>query len=140
MHHILPYGLRASVTGRRQRRGRGAPFRDQYSQNDSGRHHPLGILSRSGRSSLGVPDGFRPPATEKDWLIKSFAIAIVVGTGLSGGSISSPGILMGAVIIVLIKNSLVMLDANVCFEQSFLGSIILVAVILNRARELWAKK
>jgi ribose transport system permease protein len=84
--------------------------------------------------------GSAQPATGKDWLISSFAIAIVGGTGLSGGSISSLGILMGAIIIVLIKNGLVMLDANVYFEQSFLGSIILAAVVLNRARELWTKE
>ena len=84
--------------------------------------------------------GSAQPATGKDWLISSFAIAIVGGTGLSGGSISSLGILTGAIIIVLIKNGLVMLDANVYFEQSFLGSIILAAVVLNRARELWTKK
>jgi ribose transport system permease protein len=84
--------------------------------------------------------GSAQPATGKDWLINSFAIAIVGGTGLSGGSISSLGVLMGAVIIVLIKNGLVMLDANVYFEQTFLGCIILVAVILNRTRELFEKK
>lgn len=84
--------------------------------------------------------GSAQPATGKDWLINSFAIAIVGGTGLTGGSISAPGILMGAIIIVLIKNGLVMLDANVYFEQSFLGSIILAAVVLNRARELWTRK
>ncbi len=84
--------------------------------------------------------GSAQPATGKDWLLNSFAIAIVGGTGLSGGSISSPGILMGAIVIVLVKNGLVTLGANVYFEQSFLGSIILMAVILNRARELWVKE
>lgn len=84
--------------------------------------------------------GSAQPATGKDWLLNSFAIAIVGGTALSGGSISSLGILMGAIIIVLIKNGLVMLNANVYFEQSFLGSIILVAVILDKARESWTKR
>ncbi len=84
--------------------------------------------------------GSAQPATGKDWLLNSFAIAIVGGTALSGGSISSLGILMGAIIIVLIKNGLVMLNANVYFEQSFLGSIILVAVILDKLRKFWTKK
>jgi ribose transport system permease protein len=44
--------------------------------------------------------GSAQPATGKDWLINSFAVAIVGGTGLAGGSISALGILMGAIIIV----------------------------------------
>ena len=35
----------------------------------------------------------------KDWLITSFAVAIVGGTGLAGGRISALGLLLGAVII-----------------------------------------
>ena len=84
--------------------------------------------------------GSAQPATGKDWLIKSFAIAIVGGTGLSGGSISALGLLMGAIIIVLIKNGLVIVEANVYYEQAFLGAIILVAVIIDRAGELWLKR
>jgi len=84
--------------------------------------------------------GSAQPATGRDWLLNSFAIAIVGGTGLSGGSISSVGVLMGAIIIVLIKNGLVMVKANVYFEQSFLGAIVLGAVILSRAREGWLRK
>jgi ribose transport system permease protein len=84
--------------------------------------------------------GSAQPATGKDWLINSFAVAIVGGTALSGGSISAVGILMGAIIIVLIKNGLVMLNANVYYEQAFLGAIILAAVILDRARALWSRQ
>lgn len=82
--------------------------------------------------------GSAQPATGKDWLITSFAVAIVGGTGLTGGSLSSFGILMGAVIIVLIKNGLVMLKANVYYEQAFMGAIILVAVALDRLRGVWS--
>ena len=81
--------------------------------------------------------GSAQPATGKDWLITSFAVAIVGGTGLSGGRISALGLLLGAVIIVLIKNGLVMLEANVYYEQAFLGSIILLAVVVSRVRDLY---
>ena len=47
------------------------------------------------------------------------------------------GLLLGAVIIVLIKNGLVMLEANVYYEQAFLGSIILLAVVVSRVRDLY---
>ena len=43
----------------------------------------------------------------------------------------------GAVIIVPIKNDLVMLEANVYYEQTFSGSIILLAVVVSRVRDLY---
>ena len=84
--------------------------------------------------------GSAQPATGKDWLITSFAVAIVGGTGLAGGSISALGLLMGAIIIVLIKNGLVMLEANVYYEQAFLGSIILLAVVVSRVRDIYSER
>ena len=84
--------------------------------------------------------GSAQPATGKDWLITSFAVVIVGGTGLAGGSISALGLLMGAVIIVLIKNGLVLLEANVYYEQAFLGSIILLAVVVSRLRDMYDEK
>ena len=39
--------------------------------------------------------GSAQPATGKDWLITSFAVAIVGGTGLAGGRISALGLLLG---------------------------------------------
>jgi len=84
--------------------------------------------------------GSAQPATGKDWLITSFAVAIVGGTGLAGGSISALGLLMGAIIIVLIKNGLVMLEANVYYEQAFLGSIILLAVVVSRLRDIYSER
>ena len=84
--------------------------------------------------------GSAQPATGKDWLITSFAVAIVGGTGLAGGSISALGLLMGAIIIVMIKNGLVMLEANVYYEQAFLGSIILLAVVVSRVRDIYSER
>lgn len=84
--------------------------------------------------------GSAQPATGKDWLITSFAVAIVGGTGLAGGSISALGLLMGAIIIVLIKNGLVLLEANVYYEQAFMGSIILLAVVVSRVRDMYEER
>ena len=84
--------------------------------------------------------GSAQPATGKDWLITSFAVAIVGGTGLAGGSISALGLLMGSIIIVLIKNGLVLLEANVYYEQAFLGSIILLAVVISRVRDIYDER
>lgn len=88
-------------------------------------------ISRMGTSS---------PVTGQDWLIISFAVAIIGGTGLSGGSISAFGLLLGAIIMVMIKNGLVMLQINVYWEQAFLGLLILIAVGIDRIRTVYNQR
>ncbi|HHT78892.1 MAG TPA: ABC transporter permease [Actinobacteria bacterium] len=88
-------------------------------------------ISRMGTSS---------PVTGQDWLIISFAVAIIGGTGLSGGSLTAFGLLIGAIIMVMIKNGLVVLQTNVYWEQSFLGLLILVAVGIDRIRTVYNQK
>jgi ribose transport system permease protein len=82
--------------------------------------------------------GSAQPSTGQDWLIISFAVAIIGGTALKGGSITALGILMGGVIMVLIKNGLVILGANIYFERTFYGLIILLAVIVDRVRAIYS--
>jgi ribose transport system permease protein len=53
--------------------------------------------------------GNAAPQTGDDWLIVSFAVAIIGGTGLKGRLISPLAILMGAIIFKLIQHSLVIL-------------------------------
>ena len=76
--------------------------------------------------------GSAQPSTGQNWMIVSFAVAILGGTSLTGGVLTPLGLLMGGVVMVLIRNGLVLLEANVYYEQAFLGSIILLAVILDR--------
>lgn len=83
--------------------------------------------------------GSAQPATGGNWLIISFAIAIIGGTGLNGGSISALGLFMGGAVLVMIRNGLVLMAANVYFEQAFFGTIILLAVALDKIREVYNK-
>lgn len=84
--------------------------------------------------------GSASPVAGQDWLIISFAVAIIGGTGLSGGSITAFGLLIGAVIMVMIKNGLIMMQTNVYWEQAFLGMLILVAVSIDRIRTIYNQK
>lgn len=84
--------------------------------------------------------GSAQPATGQNWLIISFAVAIIGGTVLQGGSITAWGLLMGGVVMVFIKNGLILLQANIYFEQAFLGIIILLAVAVDRVRELYSER
>jgi ribose transport system permease protein len=84
--------------------------------------------------------GSASPVAGQDWLIISFAVAIIGGTGLSGGSITAFGLLIGAIIMVMIKNGLIMLQTNVYWEQAFLGLLILVAVGIDRVRTVYNQR
>jgi len=76
------------------------------------------------------------PATGGNWMIISFAVAVIGGTSLTGGSISPVGLFFGGLIMVLIKNGLILVQVDTYFEQTFLGVIILLAVLLGQAKEL----
>jgi ribose transport system permease protein len=79
--------------------------------------------------------GNAAPQTGDDWLIISFAVAIIGGTGIKGNLISPFGILMGAIIFKLIQHALVILKINDNYSNTLLGSLILLAIVVDRARE-----
>jgi ribose transport system permease protein len=84
-------------------------------------------------------NGNAAPSTGDDWLLISFAVAIIGGTGLKGSLISPAGILMGAIIFKLIQHSLVILKIDDNYSNTLLGGLILLAVIVDRAREHFGK-
>ena len=78
--------------------------------------------------------GSATAATGSDWMLISNAVAIIGGTALSGGVISSFGLLCSGIMLAIIKNGLIMIGVDVYFEQTFIGSIILIAVALESIR------
>ena len=84
--------------------------------------------------------GSAAPETGDDWLIISFAVAIIGGTGLNGGIISALGIFMGSAIFMLIKHGLVEVKANPYYANSFLGLLILLAIVVDRVREIYSRR
>jgi ribose transport system permease protein len=78
--------------------------------------------------------GTAQPATGGDWLIVSFAVTVIGGTALSGGTISAVGFLFSGLLMALIRNGLIMIGVNVYFEATFLGVIILLAVMVEYFR------
>lgn len=84
--------------------------------------------------------GSAAPETGDDWLIISFAVAIIGGTGLNGGIISALGVFMGSAIFMLIKHGLVEVKANPYYANSFLGLLILLAIVVDRVREIYSHR
>jgi ribose transport system permease protein len=74
------------------------------------------------------------PAIGQDWLLTSFAAPVLGGTLLSGGKVSVTGTVLGAALLAMIANALVIVGVNQYWYQAGLGVIILGAVTLDRAR------
>jgi len=81
--------------------------------------------------------GSAAPETGDEWLIISFAVAIIGGTGLTGGVISAFGLFMGGAIYLLIQHGLIEVKANPYYAKSFLGALILLAIVIDRVREIY---
>jgi ribose transport system permease protein len=79
--------------------------------------------------------GNAAPATGDTWLIISFAVAIIGGTGLKGSLISPLGILVGAIIFKLIEHSLLLMQVDPNYSNVPLGALILLAIVVDRGRE-----
>jgi ribose transport system permease protein len=84
--------------------------------------------------------GSAQPSIGSDWLIISFAVAIIGGTSLAGGEISPLGLGAAAIMLTLIKNGLIMFNVNVYYEQTFLGIVILLAVSLESFRAIGRRR
>ena len=78
--------------------------------------------------------GSATAATGSDWMLISNAVAIIGGTALSGGVISAFGILCSGILLAIIKNGLIMIGVDVYFEQTFIGTVILIAVAIESIR------
>lgn len=80
--------------------------------------------------------GSAQPSTGVDWMVISFAVAVIGGTLLKGGVFNPVGLFFAGFLIVMVKNGLVMLNANVYFEQTYLGLILLLAVSLESIKQI----
>lgn len=92
------------------------------------------LLSAMAAIILMARLGSAQPSIGSDWLLPSFAIPIVAGIALSGGTAPIVETALAAVLIALIDNGLVLAKADPYWMQFLLGAIILGAVGLNRIR------
>jgi ribose transport system permease protein len=78
--------------------------------------------------------GSASPTIGLDWMVTAFAVAIIGGTALKGGIVSATGLFFSGILMAIIKNGLVMMEVNNYFEQTFLGIIILISVVMESIR------
>ncbi len=104
-----------------------------------------GLLAALAAILFASEMGSATPQTGDGWLIISFAVAIIGGTGLNGGVISAVGIFMGGIIYTLIQQWLTELQAytkyvNTYYMNVYFGLLILLAIVIYRGREVYGQR
>jgi ribose transport system permease protein len=69
--------------------------------------------------------------------LEVIAAAVVGGASLSGGRGTALGAVLGALIIRLIVDGIVILDLDTNYSQIIVGSVIVAAATLDRAQSVW---
>ena len=81
-----------------------------------------------------------PSVAGEDWLLPSFLGPVLGGTLLSGGAISVVGTMLGALLVTTIRSGLLVLQIGNFWLQLFLGLILLVAVLADCYRGIFAER
>jgi len=74
------------------------------------------------------------PSIGQEWLFPSVTAAILGGTSLSGGVGGIIGTLLGATLMGILNNAIVLLDVSPYWQRVFIGFIVLVAVVFDQLR------
>jgi len=84
--------------------------------------------------------GAAHPTIGQNWLLMSFAVPVIGGTALNGGYTSILGVILGGFLMTLLSNGLVLLRVNIYLESLFMGVLVLIAVIVDRGRAVYAER
>ncbi len=71
------------------------------------------------------------PDTGKGWELDAIAAAVIGGTSLAGGSGSVLGVVIGACIMAVLRNGLVLMKVSPYWHISIIGVVIVLAAILD---------
>lgn len=78
------------------------------------------------------------PLAGIEWLIESFAIAVIGGASLTGGSLSVIGVVVAALILATINDGLILINVDPYWVTLVEGLLIFLAVMLGRP-ETWRR-
>src|SRR5205814_1314655 len=87
--------------------------------------------------------GYYGGATSGDgtgYELNVIAAAVVGGASLSGGKGSALGALLGALLIQMISSGIVILGIDQNFSQIIIGSVVIIAVVLDQINGWLAKR
>lgn len=70
----------------------------------------------------------------QDWLLPAFLGPVLGGTLLQGGKVSVLGTVLGAFLVTMLTSGLLMLQVGAFWVQTFLGLMLLLAVLIDKVR------
>jgi len=101
-------------------------------------HVISGVLAGSAGLMLVSRTGAAIPSMAgqlgQDWLLPAFLGPVLGGTLLTGGRASVWGTLLGAFLVTLLTTGLLLLQVGVFWVQTWLGLLLLLAVLLDLVR------
>lgn len=101
-------------------------------------HMLSGVLAGLAALMLVARNGAAIPSMAgqlgQDWLLPAFLGPVLGGTLLQGGKVSVLGTVLGAFLVTMLSSGLLMLQVGAFWVQTFLGLMLLVAVLLDKAR------
>ena len=104
-------------------------------------HVLSGVLAATAGLMLVTRLGAAMPAIGgEEWLVPSFLGPVLGGTLLSGGSVAVFGTMIGAALVTSIRSGLLVLQVGNFWLQLFLGVILLLAVLADRYRGVFAER
>lgn len=74
------------------------------------------------------------PTIGEGWLMASITAAIIGGTSLSGGEGRVIGSVIGAALMGVLSNAIVLLNISAYWERVIIGAVVLIAIVFDRIR------
>jgi len=139
----LAWLYRFTVTGREMLAAGASPAAAELSGIRVGRvvilcHMLSGVLAGMAALMLVTRNGAAIPSMAgqlgQDWLLPAFLGPVLGGTLLQGGKVSVLGTVLGAFLVTMLSSGLLMLQIGAFWVQTFLGLMLLIAVLLDKAR------
>jgi ribose transport system permease protein len=75
------------------------------------------------------------PTIGPSWLLPSITAAILGGTSLSGGEGTMLGTIIGATLMGVLANGIVLMDISPYWERVIIGGVVIAAVLIDLLRE-----
>ena len=99
-----------------------------------------GALSTFGGIMIACRYNSGQPTIGSSWVMASITAAVIGGTSMNGGVGSMGGTVIGALLMQLLSNSIVMLNVSQYWEQVMTGGVVLIAVTIDAVRSLSRNK
>lgn len=93
-----------------------------------------GVLTAIGGLLMTARLGVAAPTAAVGYELDIIAAAVIGGTSLFGGEGSIPGVLLGAAVMQILRNGLVLLGFSAYWQPAALGTMILAFILLDHWR------